>query len=260
MYAKRAIRPAKAGRRPCDSLCTGVHDAHEPRNCSASPIWLSVTASQSDRSAMVLATRSTRSCARADRPSRSAACATRRRAEGVRAAWRRMSRPASAPLTRTPTPRRAVALRLPLAGGGDARPDLRRRRLAAGAERQGRERHRRQIGAEIDAIAQRAGQARRVLLHRLRRAAARRAAGGRRSRTDTGSSPRPAGSGQGSARSAPPAQSTRRLLRAAGGATSSARRVNSGISSRNRTPWCASVTSPGRGCDPPPTSAASEIV
>ena len=31
---------------------------------------------------------------------------------------------------------------------------------------------------------------------------------------------------------------------------------NSGSSSKNRTPWCASDTSPGRGGVPPPTSPA----
>ena len=42
--------------------------------------------------------------------------------------------------------------------------------------------------------------------------------------------------------------------------TSSTCRLNSGISSRNSTPWCARLISPGRGCCPPPTSATSEIV
>ena len=41
---------------------------------------------------------------------------------------------------------------------------------------------------------------------------------------------------------------------------SSAARPNSGSSSRNNTPRCASETSPGRGGDPPPTSPATEIV
>ena len=34
--------------------------------------------------------------------------------------------------------------------------------------------------------------------------------------------------------------------------TSSTWRLNSSISSRNSTPWCARLTSPGRGCEPPP--------
>ncbi len=38
---------------------------------------------------------------------------------------------------------------------------------------------------------------------------------------------------------------------------SSARRLNSGISSRNRTPRCARLSSPGRGWLPPPMSAIS---
>ena len=42
--------------------------------------------------------------------------------------------------------------------------------------------------------------------------------------------------------------------------TSSARRSNSGISSRNSTPWWARLISPGRGWAPPPTSATSETV
>jgi len=42
--------------------------------------------------------------------------------------------------------------------------------------------------------------------------------------------------------------------------TSSTRRSNSGNSSRNSTPRCASVISPGRGLLPPPTSAAPEAV
>ena len=36
---------------------------------------------------------------------------------------------------------------------------------------------------------------------------------------------------------------------------SSAARGNSGSSSRNSTPWCAREISPGRGGEPPPTSA-----
>ena len=32
---------------------------------------------------------------------------------------------------------------------------------------------------------------------------------------------------------------------------------NSGNSSKNKTPWCASDTSPGRGGDPPPTKATA---
>ncbi len=42
--------------------------------------------------------------------------------------------------------------------------------------------------------------------------------------------------------------------------TSSTLRWNSGSSSRNSTPWCARLTSPGIGCVPPPSSPASEIV
>jgi hypothetical protein len=42
--------------------------------------------------------------------------------------------------------------------------------------------------------------------------------------------------------------------------TSRTRRLNSSISSRKSTPWWARLTSPGRGCGPPPTSAAFEIV
>lgn len=41
---------------------------------------------------------------------------------------------------------------------------------------------------------------------------------------------------------------------------SSALRWNSGNSSRNSTPWCASEISPGLGGEPPPTSAADEAV
>ncbi len=41
---------------------------------------------------------------------------------------------------------------------------------------------------------------------------------------------------------------------------SSASRRNSPSSSRKRTPRCARVTSPGRGGDPPPTSARPETV
>jgi hypothetical protein len=96
---------------------------------------------------------------------------------------------------------REVAFRLTLAGGGDPRPTCAVVAFAAGAERQGRERHRRQIGAEIDAI--RSGPDNRdALLHSLRRSGTRR--GWPAKPRDTGSSRRPAGSGQGSARSAPP--------------------------------------------------------
>src|SRR5579875_4223409 len=42
--------------------------------------------------------------------------------------------------------------------------------------------------------------------------------------------------------------------------TSRASRANSGSSSRKRTPWCARLTSPGRGMVPPPTRAAVETV
>ena len=41
---------------------------------------------------------------------------------------------------------------------------------------------------------------------------------------------------------------------------SSAARGNSGSSSRNSTPWCASEISPGRGGEPPPTSAADDAL
>ena len=41
---------------------------------------------------------------------------------------------------------------------------------------------------------------------------------------------------------------------------SSAARANSASSSRNSTPRCASVISPGRGAEPPPTSPCAEIV
>ena len=37
-------------------------------------------------------------------------------------------------------------------------------------------------------------------------------------------------------------------------------RRNSGNSSRNKTPWCASVTSPGRMSVPPPSRLAAELV
>ena len=42
--------------------------------------------------------------------------------------------------------------------------------------------------------------------------------------------------------------------------TSSTCRLNSGSSSRNSTPLCASEISPGCGCVPPPTRATSEMV
>lgn len=41
---------------------------------------------------------------------------------------------------------------------------------------------------------------------------------------------------------------------------SSAPRENSSVSSRKSTPLCARLTSPGRGCEPPPTSAAVDAV
>ena len=41
---------------------------------------------------------------------------------------------------------------------------------------------------------------------------------------------------------------------------SSDARANSGSSSRNSTPWCASETSPGRGGEPPPTSATDDAL
>ena len=41
---------------------------------------------------------------------------------------------------------------------------------------------------------------------------------------------------------------------------SSARRGNSGNSSRNNTPWCAREISPGFGGDPPPTKATEVAV
>ena len=42
--------------------------------------------------------------------------------------------------------------------------------------------------------------------------------------------------------------------------TSSVRRLNSGSSSRNKTPLWASVISPGVGVEPPPTRPASLMV
>jgi hypothetical protein len=42
--------------------------------------------------------------------------------------------------------------------------------------------------------------------------------------------------------------------------TSRQRRLNSGNSSRNRTPWWAMLISPGRGTVPPPTMPASLMV
>lgn len=42
--------------------------------------------------------------------------------------------------------------------------------------------------------------------------------------------------------------------------TSRTRRSNSGSSSKNKTPWCAKVISPGRGDPPPPTKATPDAV
>lgn len=42
--------------------------------------------------------------------------------------------------------------------------------------------------------------------------------------------------------------------------TSKVDRLNSGNSSRKRTPWCARLTSPGEGFAEPPSKPASEIV
>ena len=42
--------------------------------------------------------------------------------------------------------------------------------------------------------------------------------------------------------------------------TSKTERLNSGNSSRNKTPLCAKEISPGCGLDPPPTKAISEMV
>ena len=55
-------------------------------------------------------------------------------------------------------------------------------------------------------------------------------------------------------------ETTMRPVSSGSRSASSAARGNSGSSSRNSTPWWASEISPGRGGEPPPTSAAAEAV
>ena len=156
------------------------------------------------------------------------------------------------------TPLRDVAL-LPFARSDHARPDRGgrfagvRQRQASPAQRAAR----RRSGRADRAAAPTAGP-------RTSRSAVAcsgtRAPGRRRSRTDTDSSRRPGRIARERRPSAPPARSDDALLRAADAALRATTAVNSSISSRNSTPWCARLTSPGRGCDPPPTSAAFEMV
>ena len=72
-------------------------------------------------------------------------------------------------------------------------------------------------------------------------------------RTDTRCRLRPAQTRPGTRPCAGPASPPPDAPRAAGAARPGRDRANSGSSSRKRTPRCARVTSPGRGCAPPPT-------
>ncbi len=205
------------------------------------------------RSAIVRATRRIRSVPRPLARSSSASSTMRRSAARPRRQASRSARPVSRPF-RTPVGRPSATS----TSGRDPRRDGRRafrvepRTSGCGATR----------GIVIQrSIRSRSGP------ETVAGSARARAAGrctrdptSRRSRTGTGSSPRPAGSGPGTSSPGRPARSRRVPPRAAARSASRTSRSNSGSSSRNSTPWSARVTSPGDRCGPPPTIAAYDIV
>ena len=135
-----------------------------------------------------------------------------------------------------------------------------RARLAVGRRRELRRGDRRHLDLDVDAVEQRPADPALVAQHRVGRAAARRRRRCRAGRTGTGSSPRRAGTRPGSRPGAPPARRRCGRSRAAR-ATPRARRAGTpASSSRKRTPRWASDASPGRGGEPPPTSAAADAV
>jgi hypothetical protein len=120
-------------------------------------------------------------------------------------------------------------------------------------------RHRRHFDVQVDAVQQRAAELALVARDLVRRAAAGRSA----------EPSQPQGQGFIAATSWKRAgNSARRAARemvivpvsSGSRSASSAARGNSGNSSRNSTPWCASEISPGRGGEPPPTSATALAV
>ena len=139
-----------------------------------------------------------------------------------------------------------------------ARPVWRARRARARARRRTARRHRSPQSARggtagtstIRSMRSRSGPDSRPAVSRdlLPACSGRPGADAPRSRTGTGSSRRPAGTGQGSATVRARARNRRRRRpRAADAAPRARARSNSGISSRNSTPWCARLISPGRG-------------
>ena len=82
----------------------------------------------------------------------------------------------------------------------------------------------------------------------------------RRSRTGTGSSRRSSWNRAGNVAARPARTIATRPSSSGWRSASSTSRSNSGSSSRNSTPWSASVTSPGDSRGPPPTIAAYDVV
>ena len=134
---------------------------------------------------------------------------------------------------------------LALAGGHDALADRRRRvRAGRGARRRGAA----DGDRDVDPVEQRAAEA--AADGGRGRRPSRTAGGGGRGRTDTGRRRHEHRSGSGNSRALPAHDRHAPVL---GGPPQSlsARRANSASSSRNSTPWWASVTSPGTGRPPP---------
>ena len=155
----------------------------------------------------------------------------------------------SAGATRAAATARAAAIRAPTTAeaSGSGPTDDRRRRDP------------RHLDPQVDPVAKRARHPPLVALgdaggHRQPRSDARRTA---RTRVHRGDQLEP---GRKRRRPARPARSPPARPRAAGGAPRGRPRSNSGSSSRNSTPWSASVTSPGDSRGPPPTIAAYDIV
>ena len=213
------------------------------RKLSASARSWSLTSSESLRSAIVRATRSSRSRPLAESPRRSTAwrrrrwpsdpgATARRSASGARPRCRRAARPAG-------------AADLPLPGGRHPAAD-RGRRLSRRARRPRRRpgRGRARAGRCGRVGGRRAGPGRSGPLPGCRSRPRPATPAGRRGR---GSSRPRAGSGRASGR--PPGGGRRSRAPSSSGwrSTSSVARRNSGSSSRKRTPLWARLTSPGRG-------------
>ena len=198
---------------------------------------------------MVRATRRTLPYARAERPSASTAGAEERARPRRRAPRRARGRAArGAPFVARGRPPRVAALALHRARRARR---ARARRAWARPPRRALERARRRpAGAtdvHVDAVEQRPAEPRAVGAHALGRAGAASRTVAERSRTGRGSSRRRASGRAGNVALACAREMVTTPSSSGWRSASSAARRNSASSSRKSTPWCARLTSPGRG-------------